>query len=190
MEKTKFIRNNEDWWALWIGLFVFVVSLGTLLGRDPLGWGIATRVWLDISKAMAPVSKAYEGMSGFVALLLTYLFMLVIMGVGAKALKFNLKEFAIGFTVIFWVSYGCWLIGNWAYIAATPNQLKLHRGPPGGPDPGQLLPGGHDLPQGGYPPRVVHQDGHRDPRGLPGGAGRRSDRPGQSGHVPGLRGDR
>jgi uncharacterized membrane protein YadS len=124
MEETKFIRNNEDWWALWIGLFVFVVSLGAFLGRDPLGWGIATRVWVDISKAMAPVSKAYAGMPGFVALLLTYLFMLVIMSVGGKALKFNMKEFAIGFTVIFWVSYGCWLIGNWAYIAATPNQLK------------------------------------------------------------------
>jgi uncharacterized membrane protein YadS len=118
------MRNNEDWWALWIGLFVFVVSLGTFLGKDPLGWGIATRVWVSLSKATAPVSNAYAGMSGFVALLLTYLFMLVIMSVGAKALKFNMKEFAVGFTVIFWVSYGCWLIGNWAYIAATPNQLK------------------------------------------------------------------
>ena len=124
MERVKVIRNNEDWWALWIGLFVFVVSLGTLIGKDPLGWGVATRVWLDISKATGPVSKAYEGMPGIVALLLTYVFMLAIMTVGAKALKFDVKEFAIGFTVIFWVSYVCWLIGNWAYIAATPNQLK------------------------------------------------------------------
>jgi uncharacterized membrane protein YadS len=122
MEKTKFIRNNEDWWALWIGLFVFLLSLGPLVGKDLLGFGVATSVWLALGKAMAPVSKAYAGMSGIVALLLTYLFMLLIMGVGAKALKFNLKEFAIGFTVIFWVSYACWLIGNYAYIAVTPNQ--------------------------------------------------------------------
>lgn len=122
MEKVKFIRNNEDWWALWIGLFVFVVSLGTFLGADLLGWGVATRVWTDIGKSMGAVSKAYAGLPGFLALVFTYLFMLVIMSVGAKALKFNMKEFAIGFTVIFWVSYACWLIGNNAYIAATPNQ--------------------------------------------------------------------
>jgi uncharacterized membrane protein YadS len=124
MEKVKFMRNNEDWWALWIGLFVFVVSLGTFAGMDLLGWGVATRVWTDISNSMGAVSKAYAGLPGFLALVMTYIFMLVIMSVGAKALKFNMKEFTIGFTVIFWVSYGCWLIGNWANIAATPNQLK------------------------------------------------------------------
>jgi uncharacterized membrane protein YadS len=107
---------------LWIGLGVFVLSLGPLVGKDVLGFGVATSVWLAIGKAMAPVSKSYAGMSGLVALLLTYVFMLAIMGIGVKALKFNLKEFAIGFTVIFWVSYACWLIGNYAYIAVTPNQ--------------------------------------------------------------------
>jgi uncharacterized membrane protein YadS len=122
MEKRKFIRNTEDWWALWIGLGVFLLSLGPLVGKDLLGFGVATSMWLSLGKALAPVSKAYAGLSGLGALLLTYLFMLLIMSVGAKALKFNLKEFVIGFTVIFWVSYACWLIGNWAYIAATPNQ--------------------------------------------------------------------
>ena len=62
-------------------------------------------------------------------MLLTYLFMLVIMSVGARALKFKLKEFAIGFTVIFWVSYGCWLIGNLAYIAATPDKRAAFKIP-------------------------------------------------------------
>ena len=122
MKLDRVIRNTEDWWALWIGLFVFLLSLGPLVGKDFLGFGVATSVWLALGKAMAPVSKAYAGMSGIMALFLTYLLMLVLMGIGARALKFNLREFAIGFTVIFWVSYACWLIGNWAYIAATPNQ--------------------------------------------------------------------
>jgi uncharacterized membrane protein YadS len=114
---------------LWIGLGVFVLSLGPLVGKDVLGFGVATSVWLAIGKAMAPVSKSYAGMSGLVALLLTYVFMLAIMGIGVKALKFNLKEFAIGFTVIFWVSYACWLIGNYAYIAVTPNQRAAFKIP-------------------------------------------------------------
>ena len=124
MNQYRVIQNTEDWWALWIGLAVFVLSLGPLVGKDLLGFGVATSMWLTLGKAMAPVSKAYAGMSGIMALFLTYLLMLVLMGIGARALKFNLREFAIGFTVIFWVSYLCWLVGNWAYIAATPNQLK------------------------------------------------------------------
>ncbi|MFI5341977.1 MAG: hypothetical protein ACHQ7N_19335 [Candidatus Methylomirabilales bacterium] len=30
--QAKFIRNTEDWWALWIGLGVFLLSLGPLVG--------------------------------------------------------------------------------------------------------------------------------------------------------------
>ena len=127
--KKRLVRNNEDWWALWIGLFVFLLSLGPLMGKDLLGFGVATSVWLVLGKAMAPVSKAYAGMPGLLALLLTYLFMLGIMSVGAMALKFNTREFAIGFTVIFWVSYACWLIGNYAYIAVTPNQRAAFKIP-------------------------------------------------------------
>jgi uncharacterized membrane protein YadS len=129
VKRQQLIRNTEDWWALWIGLSVFLLSLGPLVGKDLLGWGVATSVWLSLGKAMAPVSKAYAGLSGIVALFLTYVFMLLIMGVGAKALKFDLKEFAIGFTVIFWVSYTCWLIGNYAYIAVTPDKQAAFKIP-------------------------------------------------------------
>ena len=124
MEKKRWIQNTEDWWALWVGLGVFLLSLGPLLGKDLLGWGVATNMWLDLGKAMAPVSKAYAGLPGIAALALTYLFLLVLMSGGAAVLRFDLKRFAAGFTVIFWVSYACWLIGNWAYIAATPDKLK------------------------------------------------------------------
>jgi uncharacterized membrane protein YadS len=44
-------------------------------------------------------------------------------------LKFDLKKFMIGFTIIFWISYACYLLGNLAYIAATPNQLATFKIP-------------------------------------------------------------
>jgi uncharacterized membrane protein YadS len=34
----------------------------------------------------------------------------------------NVRRFAIGFTAVFFVSYLCWILGAYAYIAATPNQ--------------------------------------------------------------------
>ncbi len=80
------------------------------------------------------VGQTYEkkGISGFTSLVLTYLFLLVVMGIGAVLLRANVGKFIIGFTIVFWLSYLCWLIGHYAYIAATdakkagvPWSLKL-----------------------------------------------------------------
>ena len=49
---------------------------------------------------------------------------MVIMGVGAKLLGYNVGKFASSFTLIFIISYLSLLIGHYASIAATPNQLK------------------------------------------------------------------
>lgn len=61
-EKAKGL--SEDWLALWLGLFIFVISLFTFSGTDLLGWGINTSVWTDPAKAMSPVSKSFKGVSG------------------------------------------------------------------------------------------------------------------------------
>ncbi len=55
---------SEDWMALWLGLFIFLLSLGAFGGMDLLGWGINTAVWTDPAKAMSPVSKTYQGLKG------------------------------------------------------------------------------------------------------------------------------
>ena len=47
---------SEDWLSVWIGLFIFVLSLGVCIGADVLGWAITTAVWTDLGKALAPVS--------------------------------------------------------------------------------------------------------------------------------------
>ena len=116
------MKRSEDWLALGIGLLIFALSLFTLAGVDFLGWSVATQVWLSPAKAMAPVSKAYAGMPGLVSLALTYVFAHVLMTLGAVALGVDWRRFAAGFAVVFWASYACWLAGNYAYIAATPDK--------------------------------------------------------------------
>jgi len=61
-EKAKGL--SEDWMALWLGLCIFILSLGTFGGMDILGWGINTAVWTDPAKAMSPVSKTYQTVKG------------------------------------------------------------------------------------------------------------------------------
>ena len=115
---------SEDWLSVWIGLLIFVLSLGVFVGADILGWGITTAVWTDLGKALAPVSKAYAGLGGIGSLVATYLFLLVIMTIGAAALKADIGKFVTGFTFVFWASYVCWIVGSWAYLAATADKLK------------------------------------------------------------------
>ena len=112
---------NEDWLAMCIGLLVFALSLALLFGVDLLGWGITTSVWTSPAKALGAASKNYAGLPAVVSLVGTFLFMLVILGVGAKKVGVDVKKFAQGFGVVFGLSYLCWFFGSWAYIAATPN---------------------------------------------------------------------
>ena len=115
-------RVTEDWLAVWLGLLVFALSLALLFGADLLGWAITTSVWTLPTKALAPASKLYVKLPSPVSLLATYLFLLGVLLAAAKALRANLWRFAQGFTAVFILSYACWFLGSWAYIAATPDK--------------------------------------------------------------------
>src|SRR5690242_7515314 len=104
MGDDKYILKSEDWMALFIGLFLFSITLAQLAGTDLLGWVAKINVWTDISKSVTPISKNVA-LSGFVSMLLTYLFFLVIITIGAALLGRNLGKFILGFTFVFWISY-------------------------------------------------------------------------------------
>jgi uncharacterized membrane protein YadS len=122
-QKSQF--NTEDWWAVWIGLFIFALSLIYLTGADLLGWVVSPKIWTDFSKSVGPVSKGFADMSGFLSLFLTYIAFTVILSIGAKALKYNVGKFIGGFTIIFILTYACVLAGHYANIAAnSPGDIK------------------------------------------------------------------
>lgn len=115
---------SEDWLAVCIGLLVFILSLGLLFGSDLLGWAVTTSVWMVPAKALAPFSKSYASLSPALSLLATYGLLLIILLLGARAMRANIKRFAVGVTAIFALAYICWFLGSWAYIAATPDKRQ------------------------------------------------------------------
>ena len=119
-------KMTEDWLAVWLGLFLFALSLASLFGVDVLGWAVTTSVWTNPLKMLGPTSKSYAALSGVVSLLFTYLFLLVLMLAGARALRLPLARFATAFTAVFAAGYLSWMLGSWAYIAATPDKRAAY----------------------------------------------------------------
>lgn len=117
-------RTTEDWLAVWIGLTIFALALANLLGVDLLGWSIKTQIWLRPGEALTTAAKSMPNLPPFIALVLTYLFLLALMSCGAWALRLPLGQFARGFSAVFWISYACWIAGSYAYIAETADKLK------------------------------------------------------------------
>ena len=116
---------TEDWLSLIIGLVIFVLSLGLVANMDLLGWVVTTSVWSNIGTALAPVSKAYAGLGGVGSLIATYVGLLVIMTVGAVALGANVGRFILAFTLVFLISYICWIIGSNVHVALnTPAAME------------------------------------------------------------------
>src|SRR5262249_22132404 len=114
--------RTEDGLAVLIGLALTGVGALSLLGVATFGWVVKTNVWVDASVAMSPASKAYAALPGVACLALTYLFLFAVLLLGAWSLGLRLGRFALAFTVVFGVSYLCWLAGHTAYIAATPDK--------------------------------------------------------------------
>jgi uncharacterized membrane protein YadS len=118
--QQKSMMESEDWWAVWLGGFVFLLGLGPIFGVDLLGWVVKFGVWTDLAKAVAPVSKAYKGLSGVTSSILTYLFLLGLTTIGVLGMGGNIKKYVIGFTIVYWIVFACMVLGNNAYIAAPP----------------------------------------------------------------------
>jgi uncharacterized membrane protein YadS len=126
--------KKEDWWALWIGLLIFLLSLPGYYGIYLLGW--VPRVsapWLNPSKSIVVVgqaltmTKAYLGLNPLLSVILLYLFLLAILTFAAWSMGHNVKRFMASFTIMFILTFGFWWLFGYAYFNATPDQYaKLH----------------------------------------------------------------
>jgi uncharacterized membrane protein YadS len=118
------LLTSEDWWALFLGLALFLLSLGALAGVDLLGFVAKTEVWMSPAQGVRPASSSFAKLPKVFSLLGTFALLLALTSVGAHFLGLRIKRFVLGFSVIFWASYLCWFVGNFAPIAATPDKLS------------------------------------------------------------------
>jgi uncharacterized membrane protein YadS len=110
---------TEDWLAVAVGGVIFLLALALAAGVDLMGWATAPRTWVELGKSVRQASPHYAAYGSPALLFATYLFVLALLSVGALLLGSNIVKFVLGFSVIYWLSYLAWLIGNYAYVAVT-----------------------------------------------------------------------
>jgi uncharacterized membrane protein YadS len=120
-------RLNEDWLAVIIGGGIFAAALFGLAGIDLLGWVVTTGVWTDPLAAFAPFAKSYAGLGGWGALAATFVAVVAVLTLAARALGRDLRRAVPAIAVTFVIAYAAWYIGSWAHFAVvTPaDQAKF-----------------------------------------------------------------
>ncbi len=114
------LYKKEDWWAVWIGLIIFGLSLPSYFGLFPLGWIPAAKSWSDISHALT--TKIFDPWIGLVA---SFVFLAVLL---IPVNKFNgtrPKDWFKGFAVIFFTAWGIWILSNYAPVVKAIGSAEV-----------------------------------------------------------------
>ena len=137
--------STEDWWAVWMGLFFFGLGLLSILGIDLVGWIAYPKKWVFSLPDGASANKIvtfndafyalggkyslaakdfYKSLGPIGSILFTYVVFTIATTIGAACMRWNIKKYLAGWTIIFFLTYMVWFIGHHAFFAATVIDLK------------------------------------------------------------------
>lgn len=126
---TDGMLTSEDWWAVWLGLIMFVAGMASIWGLDLVGWMTKTKTWEltdllgDFSWGKLLKPAAYD-ISPLASLFITYAVFTVLTCIGAWFQKQDVKRYFIGFSIIFIITWLCWIIGHEAHFRAIDATVK------------------------------------------------------------------
>ena len=118
--------RTEDWWAVWIGLFFFMVSLTTIWDLDLVGWMARPRPWewgdliadVDSAKLLRIAGAAYGTWHPVLAWLVTWLVFSILLGLGAWFQGLKVRRFLLGFAALYLLTWAAWIAGNELHLVA------------------------------------------------------------------------
>lgn len=122
------MAHQEDWWAVWLGLFMFAMGLLSIWGIDAVGWFAkpTTWVWGESTTWYKVSGKAYSGMGQWTAIGVTYIVWTALVCIGAYFQKLNVMKFWKGWTVLFIITFVATGLGYEAHLKAPVNQFEKY----------------------------------------------------------------
>src|SRR5687768_3392895 len=122
------MASTEDWWAVWLGLIMFLASVSSLWGWDLTGWMAKTSTWVwgkfSIETALKPSGKV--ALHPAMSLLVTYLVFTMLTCIAAWAMKLDVKRFFAAWTMLFVLTWVVWIIGQEAHFKVPVHEFAKH----------------------------------------------------------------
>ncbi len=115
------MSSQEDWWSVWLGFTFFFLGLLSITGVDLVGWIAYPSQWVDLKgmlNSVKPMGKGYESLGMFGSIVVSYLIFTIPTTIGAYFMGWNVKKYVLGWTIIFFITYVCWILGHHAFLAA------------------------------------------------------------------------
>ncbi|MEJ2314287.1 MAG: putative sulfate exporter family transporter [Nitrospirota bacterium] len=136
------MTTQEDWWAVWLGVGFFFLSLMNIYGLDLVGWMVYPTKWVlsppeggkgAISGAFYALGKKYSATSkefyaglGWWSIIWSYVIFGIGTCLGAAFMRWNMKKFFAGWTIIYFLTIATWFIGHHGFIAASSLDMKKY----------------------------------------------------------------
>jgi uncharacterized membrane protein YadS len=129
---TDGMLSTEDWWSVWLGLILFIAGLMSIWGIDLVGWMTKLKTWefthlirnFSWESLIKPAGKPYAELHPLLSLLITYIVFTILTSTGVYFQRQNVKQFIKGFTVLFFITWICWIIGYEAHFDAVNAVVK------------------------------------------------------------------
>lgn len=118
--------RKEDWWAIWIGLAVVLVSIGLFAGGASLRWlAVVPPKWSSFAQVIADIGANWPR---YVAL---FAFWLTAFSLALGSFGFRLRDFVPAFALLYLAAWAIFVAGQWESAAAynlEPPLLALFLG--------------------------------------------------------------
>jgi len=103
--------KTEDYWAIWLGMIVILLSVGFFWAGSTLKpWAVTPGTWSDPGQLTADFG---EHLLGFVAI---YLGFGLVFAISMRVMGRNLGEFLLGYTILFLGSLGIFYLAGWSVV--------------------------------------------------------------------------
>ncbi len=122
------VYQQEDWWALKIGLFFCLLALASLGEIDLVGWMSTPHTWVWLETPFAQIisasGKTYHNLPPVISLLITYVVFTLVFTASTWATGGSIREFLPAWTSLFAFTWLIWIVGYEAHFKATQQQLE------------------------------------------------------------------
>lgn len=106
------LLRREDWWAIWIGLGLIVVTIGLQANGSSIKWlTVAPQKWSHLAEV---AQQLRDHGAQYLSLFVLWA---VLSGVAVNGLGYRLSRFLPGFAIVYLLSLALYFLGQWDQAA-------------------------------------------------------------------------